>query len=89
MKNFCERILLEIKVKNALELPISNRDIIAAKLASKKENTPYCSGPKLLATIIPVAKDIIALVVFATTEKTKRFAMDISKYASIVKQFYN
>ena len=79
---------MEIKLKNALELPMSNREIIAKKLASKKEKTPYCSGPKFLATIIPVVNIIIDLVVFATTEKTKRFARDISRYSSIVRRLY-
>jgi hypothetical protein len=73
MKKCFERVLLDIKLKKALELPISKRVIIAAKLASRNENKPYCSGPNPLAKIIPVRNIITDLTVFSRTEMTNLF----------------
>jgi len=46
-----------MKLKNALDVPISSKDRSAVKLARRKAKTPYSSGPSPLAIRIPVANE--------------------------------
>jgi len=57
-----------MNVKKALEVPISNSEFIAVKLANKKASIPYISGPSPLANKMPVRKEKTALAVLPTID---------------------
>ena len=72
MKNLLDCSFFEIKLKKALDVPISNMERKAVKLANRNDKIPKSWGPKPRAINRPVAKESTAFITLDIRENNAR-----------------